>query len=148
MILYFDTSALVKGYVQEESSKEVITLMDEVENLFGSIILTQVEMAAAIQRAARVMSSSSKIASAAWQDLMDDWPSFTRLIVSPMTIERASAITWNYGLRGYNSLHLAAALLWQETLGAQITLATFVHELWLAGQKAGMLSWPTDLISE
>jgi predicted nucleic acid-binding protein len=148
MILYFDTSALVKGYVQEEGSKEVITLLDEVENLFGSIVLTQVEMAAAIQRAARAIRSSSASASGAWQDFMDDWPSFTRLAISPMTIERASGIAWNYGLRGYDSLHLAAALLWQESLGTQITLATFDHELWLAAEKAGMLNWPDGLVSE
>ena len=148
MILYFDTSALVKGYVQEEGSKEVNALLDEVENLFGSIVLTQVEMAAAIQRAVRATGSSSASASSAWQDFIDDWPSFTRLTVSPMTIERATGIAWNYGLRGYDSLHLAAALLWQETLGTQITLATFDHELWLAAQKAGMLSWPEGLVSE
>jgi Predicted nucleic acid-binding protein, contains PIN domain len=148
MILYFDTSALVKGYVQEEGSKEVIALMDEVDNLFGSVVLTQVEMAAAIQRAVRVIGSSSEIASAAWQDFLDDWPSFTRLAISPMTIERASVAAWTYGLRGYDSLHLAAALLWQETLGVQIALATFDHELWLAGQKVGMLSWPEGLVSE
>jgi predicted nucleic acid-binding protein len=77
---------------------------------------------------------------------MDDWPSFTRLAVSPMTIERASGIAWNYGLRGYDSLHLAAALLWQEALGTQITFATFDREFWLAAQKAGTLSWPEGLI--
>jgi predicted nucleic acid-binding protein len=145
MILYFDTSALVKGYIQEEGSKEVIALLDEVENLFGSIVLTQVEMAAAIQRAARALGSPSAGASGAWQDFMDDWPSFTRLAISPMTIERASGIAWNYGLRGYDSLHLAAALLWQEALGTQITLATFDRELWLAAQKAGLISWPSGL---
>lgn len=148
MILYFDTSALVKGYIQEEGSKEVIALLDAVENLFGSIVLTQVEMAAAIQRAARALGSSSASASGAWQDFMDDWPSFTRLTASPMTIERASGIAWNYGLRGYDSLHLAAAQLWQEALGKQITLATFDRELWVAGQQAGMLSWPSGLVSE
>jgi predicted nucleic acid-binding protein len=148
MILYFDTSALVKGYIQEEGSKEVTALLDEVQNLFGSIVLTQVEMAAAIQRAVRVIGSSSASASGAWQDFMDDWPSFTRLVISPMTIERASGIAWDYGLRGYDSLHLAAALLWQDSLGTQITLATFDRELWLAGQKAGVSSWPADLVSQ
>ena len=148
MILYFDTSALVKGYIQEEGSKEVIALMDDVDSVLGSIILTEVEMAAAIQRAARAIGSSSASTSGAWQDFMDDWPAFTRLTVSPMTIERASGIAWKYGLRGYDSIHLAAALLWQETLGIQITLATFDRELWVTCQKAGMLGWPEGLISK
>jgi uncharacterized protein len=147
MILYFDTSALIKGYIQEKGSKDVIALMDDTDNLFGSIILTQVEIAAAIQRAVRVIGSSSTIASSAWQDFLDDWPAFTRLSISHLTIERASLIAWSYGLRGYDSLHLASALLWQESLGVQITLATFDRELWQAAQKAGMSSWPPGLIS-
>ena len=148
MIIYFDTSALVKRYLREEDSDKVITLFNEADHIFGSIVITQVEMAATFQRAVRMGTSSPKLISEVWQDFLDHWQSFTRLRLFAGTIERASAIAWDYGLRGYDSLHLAAALLWQETLGTQITLATFDRELWLAGQKCGMLSWPEGLVSE
>jgi predicted nucleic acid-binding protein len=110
--------------------------------------MTQVEMAATFQRAVRMDIASSKLAAEVWQDFLDHWQSFTRLRIFAGTIERASEYAWRYDLRGYDSLHLAAALLWQETLGAQVTLATFDRELWLAGQKAGILSWPERLVSE
>ena len=90
--------------------------------------------------------ASSKLVAEVWQDFLDHWQSFTRLRVFAGTIERASENAWKYDLRGYDSLHLAAALLWQETLGTQITLATFDRELWLASQKAGMLSWPAEAV--
>ena len=147
MIFYFDTSALLKAYVQENGSKEVIALMDEGDNLFGSIALTKVELASAIQRAIRATGSSSANATIAWQDFLDDWESFTRLRVTAGTIEKASDIAWKYGLRGYDSLHLAAALLWQESLGVKITFAAFDHNLWLASQKAGLQAWPQGLVS-
>jgi uncharacterized protein len=147
MIFYFDTSALLKAYVQENGSKEVITLMDDEDNLFGSIILTKVEMASAIRRAIRVTASSSTNATFAWQDFLDDWESFTRLRVTAGTIEKASDMAWKYGLRSYDSLHLAAALLWQETLGMQVTFAAFDRDLWLASQKAGLGAWPPGLVS-
>jgi predicted nucleic acid-binding protein len=148
MIIYFDTSALVKRYLREEDSDKVSTLFDEADHLFGSVVLTQVEMAATFQRAVRMEAASPKLAAEVWKDFLDHWQSFARLRIFAGTIERASENAWKYSLRGYDSLHLAAALLWQETLGVQITLATFDRELWLAGEKAGMLSWPERLVTE
>jgi uncharacterized protein len=148
MIIYFDTSALVKRYLREADSVKVIALFNEADHLFGSVVITQVEMAATFQRAVRMEAASPKLVSEVWQDFLDHWQSFTRLRIFAGTIERASEIAWKYDLRGYDSLHLAAALLWQETLGTQITLATFDRELWLAAQRSGMLSWPPDLVSE
>lgn len=147
MIIYFDTSALVKRYLRESDSDKVAALFDEEDHIFGSIVVTQVEIAATFQRAVRMEAASSKLAAEVWEDFLAHWQSFTRLRVFAGTIERASENAWKYDLRGYDSLHLAAALLWQETLGTQIALATFDRELWMAGQKAGMLSWPLDLVS-
>jgi len=147
MIFYFDTSALLKAYVQENGSKEVLALMDKDDNVFGSIVLTKVEMASAIQRAIRATGSSSTNATTAWQDFLDDWEAFTRLRITTGIIEKASDIAWKYSLRGYDSLHLAAALLWQETLGMQVTFAAFDRDLWLASQKAGLEAWPQGLVS-
>lgn len=142
MIIYFDTSALVKRYLREADSDKVMALFNEADHIFGSVVITQVEIAATFQKAVRMEVASSKLAEEVWRDFLDHWQSFTRLRIFAGTIERASENAWKYELRGYDSLHLAAALLWQETLGTQITLATFDHELWVAGQKAGMLSWP------
>jgi predicted nucleic acid-binding protein len=128
-------------------SDKVMTLFNEDNHIFGSVVITQVEMAATFQRAVRMEAASSKLATEVWMDFLEHWQSFTRLRIFAGTIERASENAWKYNLRGYDSLHLAAASLWQETLGTQITVATFDRELWLAGQKAGMLSWPVDLIS-
>jgi predicted nucleic acid-binding protein len=145
MIVYFDTSALLKRYLRETGSDEVNALLEE-DHIFGSLAVTQVEMSAAFQKAVRMDIVSSKLAKEIWHDFIDDWQSFTRLRVTAGIIEKASDIAWKYGLRGYDSLHLAGALLWQENLGMQLTFAAFNHDLWLASQKAGLESWPTDLI--
>jgi uncharacterized protein len=147
MIVYFDTSALVKRYLREDDSDKVIVLLNEADHIFGSLVVTQVEMSATFQKAIRMDVASPKMAMEIWHDYLDHWRSFTRLGVSAGTIERASDIAWKYGLRGYDSLHLAAALLWQETLGMQITFATFDRDLWQASQKTGLEAWPNGLIS-
>jgi predicted nucleic acid-binding protein len=141
MILYLDTSALVKRYVAETGSSEVITLIEQADSV-GTVVLTRVEMAAALAKAARQNWVEQQDAESAWQDFLEHWLSFTRLSVTPATLERASRLAWEYGLRGYDALHFAAALGWQETLETPITLATFDRELWLAAQKAGMAAWP------
>jgi len=146
MILYLDTSALVKRYIQEASTDEVIALLESAGSV-GSASLTKVEMAAAFEKTVRQGWVKRKIAMQAWQDFLDHWPSFTRLNTSSGTIDRASALAWEYGLRGYDAMHLACALLWKETLETQITMATFDRDLWQASKKAGLAVWPEALVS-
>ena len=52
MILYLDTSALVKRYVMETGSPEVLVLIAQADTV-GSIVLTRVEMAATFAKAVR-----------------------------------------------------------------------------------------------
>ncbi len=146
MIVYLDTSALVKRYLREDESDNVIALLNEAGHLFGSLVITQVEMAATFQRAVRMDIASSKMVSEIWGDFLNHWESVTHLNVSAGTIERACVIAWEHGLRGYDSLHLASALLWQESLGLTVTLATFDRDLWSAAKKAGLDSWPQELV--
>ena len=60
-------------------------------------------------------------------------------------MDRAASLAWEYGLRGYDAVHLATALLWQETIGEPVTLATFDRQLWQAGDQAGLTTWPPEL---
>ena len=146
MILYIDTSALVKRYVAETGSNEVNALIEQAETV-GSVMLTRVEMASALAKAVRMNWVENEDAENAWQDFLLHWQSFARLSVTPALVERAARLAWEYGLRGYDATHFAAALLWQETFEMPVTLATYDRELWLAGQKAGLTIWPAGLVS-
>jgi predicted nucleic acid-binding protein len=146
MIPYLDTSALVKRYVREAGTDEVIELVENAGTV-GSASFTKVEMAAAFDKAVRQGWVKKKIALQAWQDFLDHWSSFNRLNISSGTIDRASTLAWDYSLRGYDAMHLACALLWKETLETQIAMATFDRDLWLASKKAGLAVWPENLIS-
>ena len=145
MILYLDTSALVKRYVLEPGSKDVNILIEQADSV-GSAMLTRVEMASALAKAVRMNWVDAQTADNAWQDFLSQWQSFTRLSVTPVLVERASRLAWQYGLRGYDATHLAAALIWQETLEMPIMLATYDRELWSAPKTAGMAAWPEGLL--
>ena len=145
MIVYFDTSALVKRYIEEAGSREVIALVEDWNNILGSALIARVEMAAALQKAVSLGTISASLLPEIWQDFLDAWESFTHLQVPESLVDRASRIAFEYKLRGYDSLHLAAALLWQEALAAPVTLAAYDRELWLAARDAGLEAWPEGL---
>jgi uncharacterized protein len=146
MIVYIDTSALVKRYIQEANSGDVVKLIDQAD-LAGSILLTRVEMASAFSKAVRMKWLNLQVAEESWQDFLVHWRSFSRLNITQPLTDRASRLAWDYGLRAYDATHLAAALLWQETLETPVILATYDRELWQAGKKAGLSVWPEGLVA-
>jgi hypothetical protein len=42
-------------------------------------------------------------------------------------------------------MQLASALTWQESVGEEITLATFDQQLWEAAKRTGLKPWPEQL---
>jgi predicted nucleic acid-binding protein len=144
MILYADTSALVKRYVLETGSKGVNALIEQADSV-GSALITRVEMASVLAKAARMNWVEVKQAENAWQDFLSDWQNFVRLSITPGLVEHASRLAWENGLRGYDATHLAATFIWQEMLEMPVTLATFDHELWLAAKNNKMEVWPDNL---
>lgn len=144
MILYLDTSALVKRYVREAGSEDVRALIEQAEPA-GTVVLARVEMSAALAKSVRQNWVTGETARQAWADFLTHWPSYDRLSVTSGTLERASALTWEYGLRAYDAVHQASALLWQEMIETPVTLATFDRELWMAGKHSGLQVWPEDL---
>ena len=103
-------------------------------------------MASALTRAVRMKLILSDEARATWNDFLADWELLVRLDISEQITKRAAALVWEYGLRGYDAMHFASALAWQEAIDAPVTLATYDRELWSAAQKAGMKAWPEQLI--
>ena len=143
-IIYLDTSALVKQYVQESGSREVQRLIKSADHS-GTSLIARSEMAAALARAVRMKIFPAGEAEAAWNQFLGEWSTLSRLNVSKQIVDRAAALAWKFPLRGYDAVHLASAVLWQETLETQITLATFDRELWSAGSLAGLTVWPENL---
>ena len=62
-----------------------------------------------------------------------------------MDAPHAANLAWDHGLRGYDTVHLAAASAWQGALGERVTLATFDKQLWSAAESIGLEAYPPDL---
>jgi len=70
------------------------------------------------------------------------WPTWVHITADERLVSQAEALAWEYYLRGYDAVHLASALTWQERLGHDVVLATFDRELRKAAEQAGLATWP------
>jgi predicted nucleic acid-binding protein len=144
MIVYLDASALVKRYIGEVGSTEVNHLIGETDVL-GTAVISRAEVAAGLAKAVRVGLLDSGEAGTALQVFHREWNDVVRIQLTETIVSRAGGLAWEHGLRGYDSVHLAAALFWLETIGDSIVLATFDRQLWQTGASVGLLTWPNDL---
>ena len=144
MIVYADASALVKRYVTESSSNEVIGLTSTA-NVVATALVSRAEVAAAFARAVRMGILDPEGGRQVQRSFARDWPNLARVAVTEALAARAETLAWEFCLRGYDAIHLAAALTWRESIGQEIVLATFDRHLWDAGTQAGFEIWPKQL---
>ena len=145
MILYLDASALVKRYIAEPGTREVGEAIAGAE-VVGTSLISRAETSAALAKALRLGTLTREAATSTLQVFRSDWPNLVRIQATEMLIARADVVAWELGLRGYDAVHLASALLWQEGLGQEVTLATFDQQLWEAAVQRGLLPFPEGLI--
>ena len=144
MILYLDSSALVKRYVVEAGTAAVNAVIAEAD-VAGTSLISRAEVAAALARAVRMNVLPRDDAATALRAFRSQWVDLMRIQITEAIIARADALAWEYGLRGYDAVHLAGAQFWQEALGEPVTLATFDRQLWQAAKPAGLAAWPNKL---
>ena len=145
-IIYLDTSALIKRYIQEQGSDELAQWIDSA-TLTGTATITYAEMSAALAKIERMQWVSSDEAHSAWQDFLEDYPFLVSIEITQAVVVLAGDLAWEHGLRGYDAVHLAAALIWQEKIGESVQMATFDRELWKVAKKVGLESLPKDFIA-
>jgi len=144
MNLYLDSSALAKRYVEEPGSEDVLDWMDLADTI-GTGSVTRAEVAAAITRATCMNHLTVQVSVKALSKFRQEWVDFHRIPINEELIARADFLACQHDLRGYDAVHLAAALIWQEALMLPVTLATYDQELADAGKKSGLRVLPEIL---
>jgi uncharacterized protein len=138
VIVYADTSALIKSYVHEAGSVDTVGWLRRAE-LIGANIIARAEMAAVFSRLHR----AGLVATLDLQDeFRQDWAGFIRLPVDERLVTNAEGLAWRHGLRGYDAVHLASALVWQNDLSEPVTLVTYDRQLWEAASAENLSVLP------
>lgn len=114
---YLDTSALVKRYAREDGTAWITILTDpsQAHDLY-TVRLTGPEMIAALFRKVRTGEMPSAIAIRLAQDFKNDWEGQYQILeINTRISDHAMLLAEKHGLRGYDAVHLAAALLLHES---------------------------------
>lgn len=105
---YLDSCAIVKLYVDEAFSAEVEALFRNVDKVLCHGI-GHVEVRAALAAARRTGRLEQAVYESLVADFRADWSSYSVLGLDDALIERAAELAEGFGLRGYDSVHLASA---------------------------------------
>ncbi len=109
MILYLDTSAYVPLLIDEPTSQTCGALWDVTDRLVTTQ-LTYTEAPAALAAAQRLGRITSKEHDGGRERLTDLWPEFDVVELEEQLMAAAAQAAMARGLRGYDSVHYAAAV--------------------------------------
>ncbi|MBI5576091.1 MAG: type II toxin-antitoxin system VapC family toxin [Deltaproteobacteria bacterium] len=138
MILYLDTSALVKLYIEELHSDDVRRWADEAE-IVATCRVAYPEAVSAFNRRMRAGDMMKNIYGSAMKYFRRDWD---RLAIVDFREIDAGRLAAKHGLRGFDAIHLSAALVLASVpSGPDVWFSSFdsVLNRAAAGEKISVL---------
>jgi uncharacterized protein len=109
LILFLDTSCMVKLYVDEPGSDEVLKAVGLANEVACSIV-TESELRSALARRKREGLLSASELTALKRDFRRDWANCVHIQVSDGISSHAGDLAEAQGLRGFDAIQLASAL--------------------------------------
>jgi len=141
MIVYFDTSALIKRYITEDGTPAICACWDTTD-VAVSCWLLYPEMIATFsckRREAIILAAQLDLAEATFRR---DWITLARVACDDQLIHRIETLHTRYPLRGADSTHLAAALTYHDLCGEPMVFACADLQLRSAAQAEGLILVP------
>jgi predicted nucleic acid-binding protein len=113
VIVYFDTSALLKRYVIEAGSDAMAALWKDASAMATSQIL-YAEVAASFARKRREEPANAAVLDQALQTFRKDWVGLHRIAVDNDVNRHVDDLLIRHPLRGADAIHLASALVLRD----------------------------------
>lgn len=137
MILYLDTSALVKLYVRERGSAAVHRGVNQA----GAVATSAVAYAEARASFARLLRDRPAVLKPHRRrvgQLDQDWGRYAVVELTPAVARSAGNVAEQYGLRGFDAIHLASALWLKSAYSGDLAFKAFDLRLATAAKAAGL----------
>ena len=132
MIVYLDTSSLVKLYVEEEGSADVAAILKNSRTAATSMI-AYAEARAAFARRFREGSVTKRAYKSLLLSFEKDWINYLQVKVSQDLIRLAGDLAEKHALRGFDAIHLSSAV---SLMKANVGVVFLCHDEKL--QKASL----------
>lgn len=137
MILYLDTSSLVKLYVEEEGSEAVRSQVSNAKAVATSTI-AYVEARAAFARKHRAGDLSEEEYHQVLDTFRQEWPAYLAIDASEAIITMAGDLAERHDLRGFDAIHLASALALRDKIQSPIDFSCADERLTAAAEAQGL----------
>ena len=134
MTLYLDTSSLVKLYVTETGSDGVRQLVAEASVVATSVV-AYAETRAALARLRRNGALTAAALTSVKREFEQQWPTYLTLDATDSLCRAAGELAEQYGLRGFDSLHLATFAEVFRRSGGETRFSSFDDRLNQAARK-------------
>jgi uncharacterized protein len=144
VILYLDTSAILKRYFQEPFSENVSSKWKQSKAIVTSSV-AYAETMATIHRKKRESNLDNKAIRKTIQIFQMDWNGFIRVEVTDDLNEYIDNLVQKHFLRGFDAIHLASALVINEKFSRNFFFACFDQRLNQAARSEGLESFDLKL---
>jgi predicted nucleic acid-binding protein len=141
VILYFDTSALVKLYFAEQGSGTVLRALG-VSSQNATSMVTYVETMSALSRKLRMRELDDDAFRRHKSEFERDWEYMIKLALDTLICGRAAELVEHFPLKAYDAIHLASAELVRRTAVSEVTFACFDAGLCRAAAALGFALLP------
>ncbi len=139
-VYYLDTSALVKLYVREPGTEQMLRLADPAGGHALALLgLTRVEFRSAVRQRERAGDVAHDIADNLIDSMDEHLANF--FLVQPLTdlvIEEAAALLDRHALKAYDAVQLAGCIMLRARLGRHATFVCSDRQLVRAAEDEGM----------
>jgi predicted nucleic acid-binding protein len=148
-VIYLDTSALVKRFVNEKGSALVQSLVRGT-NAVATAKIAYAEIFAGLARKLREGNLSKAQHSVACRQFESDWQAYVRVELQDDILVLARDLIQRHPLKGFDAVHLASALGLQIALAEEIRFAAADKNLLKAAQaeKLEPINVETALVSK
>lgn len=137
MILFCDTSALLKLYLHEDES-DTVAVQASASSAVAVSRITWAEAMSGMARKAREQTQDASTISLARQAVAADWPRFVKLEVTQTLVELAGEYAEAFALRAYDSIQLASVRTLHLELPGEVSFACYDSRLVKAARVLGI----------
>jgi len=143
VILYMDTSALLKFYIEEEGSFVARRLVADADVLSMSRV-GYAEARAGLARALRTGRLSDNLFELALHEFEERWNATSVIEASDLVVRRAGDLAEKHALRGFDAIHLSSALFFETESGEHVTFSAWDDRLLAAAATEGLTAAATS----
>jgi predicted nucleic acid-binding protein len=137
MIIYLDTSSMIKLYVEEEDSGKIASLVQS-SKVTATSLIAYVEARAAFARRFRERAFTSSEYGHLVSSFDEDWGYYMIMSVTAELVRLAGGLAEKHGLRGFDAIHLSSAMGLRQEISAPVIFSCCDQKLQKASQLEGM----------